>query len=111
MRKECVPALKNRSKWNSESRHLKPLIETDMPDISDFIRRSRRSELKTVIAAAGTPAEFCRSTNKMAKCFAGVGIGDVDFVTMIDTPKVDHEDNLLQCIMDVMAASVWLLNF
>ena len=43
--------------------------------------------LKTVIAAAGTPAEFRRSTNKMAKCFAGVGIGDVDFVTMIDTPK------------------------
>ena len=87
LRKECVPALTNRSKWNSESRHLKLLIETDMPDISDIIRRSRRSVLKTVIAAAGTPAEFRRSTNKMAKCFAGVGIGDVDFVTMIDTPK------------------------
>ena len=58
-----------------------------MPDISDFIRRSRRSALKTVIAVAGTPADFRRSTNKITKCFADVRIGDVDLVTMLDTPK------------------------
>ena len=58
-----------------------------MPVISDFICRSQRSVLKTVIAAAGTPADFRRSKNNIANCFAGVRIGDADLVTMLDTPK------------------------
>ena len=44
-----------------------------MPDIGDFIRRSRRSA-KIAIAAPGTPGDFRRwrrSAYKVAKCVAG----------------------------------------
>ena len=44
-----------------------------MPDISDFIRRSRRSA-KIAIAAPGTPGDFRRSRRsayKIARCVAG----------------------------------------
>ena len=44
-----------------------------MPDIGDFIRRSRRPS-KIAIAAPGTPDDFRpsrRSANKIAKCVAG----------------------------------------
>ena len=45
-----------------------------MPDIGDFIRRSRRSA-KIAIAAPGTPGDFRRSRRsayKIAKCVAGL---------------------------------------
>ena len=45
----------------------------DMPNIGDFIRRSRRSA-KTSIAAPGTPGDFRRSRRsayKIARCVAG----------------------------------------
>ena len=44
-----------------------------MPDIGDFIRRSRRSA-KIAIAAPGTPGDFRRSPRsayKIARCVAG----------------------------------------
>ena len=44
---------------------------TDMPDISNFIRRSRRSA-KIAIAAPGTPDVFRRPTYKIARCVAGL---------------------------------------
>ena len=46
-----------------------------MPDIGDFIRRSRRSA-KIAIAAPGTPGDFRQSRQsayKIAKCVAGLG--------------------------------------
>ena len=46
---------------------------SDIPDIGDFIRRSRRSA-KIAIAAPGTPADFrrsWRSAYKIARCVAG----------------------------------------
>ena len=46
----------------------------DMPDIGDFIRRSRRSA-KIAIAAQGTPDDFRRSRRsafKIAKCVTGL---------------------------------------
>ena len=45
-----------------------------MPDIGDFIRRSRRSA-KIAIAALGTPGDFRRSRRsayKIARCVAGL---------------------------------------
>ena len=45
-----------------------------MPDIGDFIRRSRRLA-KIAIAAPGTPGDFRRSPRsayKIAKCVAGL---------------------------------------
>ena len=42
-----------------------------MPDIGDFIRRSRRLA-KIAIAAPGTPGDFRRSAYKIAKCVAGL---------------------------------------
>ena len=45
-----------------------------MPDIGDFIRRSRRSA-KIAIAAPGTPGDFRRSRRsayKIARCVAGL---------------------------------------
>ena len=45
-----------------------------MPDIGDFIRRSRRSA-KIAIAAPGTPGDFRRSRRsayKIARCLAGL---------------------------------------
>ena len=49
-----------------------------MPDIGDFIRRSRRSA-KIAIATAGTPGDFRRSRRsayKIARCVAGFGKGN-----------------------------------
>ena len=43
--------------------------------------------IAAISAAAGTPADFRRSKNNIANCFAGVRIGDADLVTMLDTPK------------------------
>ena len=43
---------------------------TDMPDIGDFIRRSRRLA-KIAIATPGTRGDFRRSVYKIAKSVAG----------------------------------------
>ena len=44
---------------------------SDVRDIGDFMRRSRRSA-KIAIAAPGTPGDFRRSAYKIAKCVAGL---------------------------------------
>ena len=49
-----------------------------MPDIGDFIRRSRRSA-KIAIASPGTPGDFRRfrrSAYKIARCVAGLSLGN-----------------------------------
>ena len=53
-----------------------------MPDVGDFIRRSRRLA-KIAIAALGTPANFRwsrRSAYKIAKCVAGLSNAEIDNV-------------------------------
>ena len=56
-----------------------------MPDVGDFIRRSRRSP-KIAIAAPGTPGDLPRSANKIARCVTGLRKKELVFsdMTIID---------------------------
>ena len=64
-----------------------------MPDIGDFIRRSRRSA-KIAIAAPGTPGDFPRSRRsayKIAKCVAGLRSGSE---TIDNVQRLSHGKRL-----------------